>query len=186
MQYRTIMRFGAAVLGFGIPAVAVAQSATDAPYVPNEANPQPIEVLAIVVSARSCGPCNVPEYKSAVRRMMPMLARQVAKSGASFAAVGLGLDWNVDTARAYFQTLGAFDELVLGRNWWNTGAVAYMWRESVASPAMPQVVLVRRHTIDSQPRMTVSADSVIVRLVGEKQIVAWVARGAPIAARISP
>lgn len=163
----------------GAPTAIFAQSTTGTSYVPSEENPKSSEVLAIVVSARSCSPCNQPEYKTAIRNMKPLLARQLSGSGVSFAVVGLGLDWNVDTARAYFAALGKFDELILGRNWFNTGAVAYMWRDSVAVPAMPQVVLVRRRVVDTGGRMAVSADSLLARFVGSDEITAWVARGAP-------
>ena len=179
-----LCRVGLALTILGCLATpARGQTGVDTAYRPDTAEPRATELVALVISARSCGPCNRANYKDATRRMKILLARQAAQRGESFAVVGIGIDWNVDTARAYFATLGQFDELVLGRNWRNTGALAYMWRDSIARPAMPQVVLVRRH-IDFPPgssRMTVSPDSVLRRLVGASSIVAWVAQGAQIA-----
>jgi len=166
--------------GLAGPRVLRAQAMPDTTYVVSDREPGPLELVAVVVSSRWCAPCNRPEYKTAIRKMKVLVARQAAAKSESFAAIGLGLDWNTDTAWRYFASLGQFDELVLGRNWRNTGVITYVWRDSATTPGIPQVIILRRHVTESQTRLAVSPDSVLTRIAGAKQIVDWVARGAPV------
>ena len=64
-----------------------------------------------------------PESKEAIRQMKAMLAHQADSLKRPLSVNGIALDWFVDSGVAYLQSLGAWDEITVGNNWGNPGAV---------------------------------------------------------------
>lgn len=149
-------------------------------YAPSHQLPEGREVVAVYVGATSCGPCQLPAVKSAVRAMKPLLAAQARQHGAAFSVIGVAQDWDLNQGTTFLSPLGAFDQMVLGGNWTNIAVEQFMLRDSLAEMAMPQVVVFER-TVQLGRRITVSEPRVLKRITGGDQIPAWVAAGASIA-----
>jgi len=154
-------------------------------YVPRYVSPNGREIVAIYIGSSTCGPCLTPEVKAAVRKMKVLVADQAKKQGASFAAIVAANDWEISKATTFVEPLGEFDQLVLGGNWTNLAIERYVWRDPEGVPAMPQVLVIER-TVTSGSRMTFSEPKVLRRVMGGKEIPAWVESGAPISAPEAP
>lgn len=150
-----------------------------ADYVPSQRLPEGRELVAIYIGSTDCGPCQLPEVKSAVRAMKSLLAAQAKQRGVALTVIGAAQDWDVKRGAAFLEPLGAFDQVVIGGNWTNIAVEQFVLRDSVAEMAMPQVVLVER-AVQLSKRVTVSAPRVLRRITGGAEIPAWVAAGAPI------
>ena len=70
--------------------------------------------------------------------------------GDSFTTVGVSIDGPFDKGAAWLNQFGAFDEIVIGRNWLNSAVATYIWADPSATPAIPQLVLVRHRVAKSE------------------------------------
>jgi hypothetical protein len=148
-------------------------------YVPSQRLPKGRELVAVYIGSTDCGPCNLPQVKHAIRAMKPLLANQAKQLGMAFTAIGSTQDWDLRQGAAFFDSLGAFDQLVIGSNWTNLAVEHFILRDSLAIMGMPQVVVVER-TVQLGSRVSISEPRLVRRIVGGTDIPAWVAAGAPV------
>ncbi len=137
------------------------------------------ELIAVYVGASTCGPCLLPEMKAAVIRMKTLLDSTAKRNGYAFSAVGVSSDWLTEKGIAFLSDNGPFDQLVIGGNWTNLGVEHFIWNDSTAVPAMPQIVVLER-TVTLGARISMSAPRVLRRVSGLVDIPQWVNDGAPI------
>jgi hypothetical protein len=141
--------------------------------------PQGKELIVVYVGATSCGPCLLPETKSAVARMKVLLASFAEKNGYAFSAVGVATDWSTASGVKFLSDNAPFDQLVIGGNWTNLAVEHYIWRDSTATPAMPQVVVLER-SVTIGDRIDISPARVLRRVFGSDELPKWVEAGAPV------
>lgn len=129
-----------------------------------------------------------PQFDDAIRSVKTGLAKRAAARGASFAAVGIATDGDLQRGVDYLLNgksgdgdldFGAWQEIIVGRAWRNTGVVAYLWR-SAGPAATPQTVIVERDVATTNNGLRVGADRVVHRIVGVKDLAAWVKNGMPV------
>jgi hypothetical protein len=156
--------------------------AQSADYVPSNRLPEGREVVAVYIGSTSCGPCQTPEVKSAIRAMKPLLAAQARRHGVALSVIGVADDWDLQSGARFLEPLGAFDQVVIGGNWTNLGIEHFILRDTLTEMSMPQVVVVER-TVTLGKRITVSEPRVLRRISGVTDIPAWVGAGAPIELR---
>jgi len=149
-------------------------------YVTAQALPEGREIVAYYFGAQDCGACHYPAVKNAVLAMKGLVRDQAKKQGAAFSVVGVANDWEIPTAINFIASVGPFDQLVLGGNWTNLAIERFIWRDSTARAAMPQIVVIERTVTPLRAGMTFSEPKILRRLVGGDEIPAWVAKGAPI------
>ena len=153
--------------------------AQDTVYTPVHTMPDGREIVTVYIGAESCGPCHSPEVKHAVRAMKPLVAAQARARHAAFAAIGVANDWEIGKAEAFLSPLDQYDQVVLGGNWTNLALERFVWRDPQGVPAMPQILVFER-TVTPGARVVFSDAKLLRRVLGEKDIPAWVAQGAPI------
>lgn len=178
----------AAATGAERPAVAAAlRSTPSAPvsaagaeaYVPDYEFRSGEEVVLVFIGASFCGAQREPGFPAVVERAKTSLARHARAQGVQFRAHAISLDWKPADAMAFLEHFGAFDEISVGSNWLNDGAVRYIWRDMPSEPAVPQVVILRRR-VETQGAVSVRDERVVRRLMGTDQITRWVNDGARI------
>lgn len=125
-----------------------------------------IEEVAVLIGASWCSASKVPGFASSIRGVMATLHKEARTRGHAFSTVGVSLDWGPKQGMRWLDTMGAFDELIVGRNWGNDAAIQYVWRDPHARPAVPQLVLLRRHVLRVHGRIEFGSDSVLERIVG--------------------
>lgn len=123
-----------------LPSLASAQER----YTPSTADPSGPEVVAVFITAESCVGSRQPHMPDTIERMKQLLAEQAAQTGEGLSIVGISLDWNTRVGSDHLAKFGAFNEIIVGRNWFGTGAIHFVWRDHVGQPATPQIVLFRR------------------------------------------
>ena len=138
------------------------------------------ELAVIYFGSTDCGPCQLPQVKSAIRAMKPLLAAQAKQRRESFTAIGSAQDWDLKQGAAFLEPLGAFDQVVIGGNWTNLAVEQFVLRDSLTEMVIPQVLVLER-TVNLGKRVTVSEPRVLRRITGGVDIPAWVAAGASIA-----
>ncbi len=143
------------------------------------------ELVVVYIGATSCGPCLLPATKAAVARMKTLLASFATKNGYAFSAVGVSTDWVTADGIKFLNDNAPFDQLVIGGNWTNLAVEHYIWRDSSANPAMPQVVVLER-SVTLGDRIAISPARVLRRVFGSDEIPKWVEAGAPVALAAAP
>lgn len=101
-------------------------------------------------------------------------ARGADHRAALFATVGVATDGDVRIASEWLRSIGKFEEVDVGRSWYNLGATAYIWSDTVSLAAIPQIVLVQRTIHEDVPGRIRYSDVVVLRrALGSKEIAAW-------------
>jgi hypothetical protein len=154
--------------------------AQDTTYVPTTDMPNGKQIVAVYFGAKACGPCQTPTMKAAIRRMKPLVAGQARKSGASFAAMVVAVDRKLEDGLEFIKPLGAFDEYVFGSDMASSAAQRFIWSDTLASPVMPQVIVVERN-VEMIPHTSIKfGPDRVLRVVAGDSVPIWVAAGAPI------
>lgn len=90
----------------------------------------------------------------AIRGARTALRALAAQDGYLYSTVGISEHWSVASALRILEPLGPFDELIVGRNWLNTGVERYV-TELHGTAAVPQVlVMLRQIDMKSILRLT--------------------------------
>jgi hypothetical protein len=166
----------------GAPA---APSAASGEYQPDQKNPYGPEIVAVFLSSSTCIANQDPHLRPAVREMMRRLGVQRDSLHIGLSIIGVSTDWSTRDGLAYLQQFGEFDELAVGRNWFNDTVIRYVWQSPGSRPSEPQVILVARTLDPGTTRVTVSPERVLARIVSGDSIIAWASRGAPLPAMSS-
>lgn len=137
------------------------------------------EIVMIVVGSSQCGASTNRVLPAMVNRARTTLARSTEKDGKLFATVGVAIDWSIEDGMSFLRTTGPYSEVVVGRNWLNSAAVSYLWRDHSGRAALPQIIVIEREVAIDEADIHVGADRVIKRVVGLDSIRLWVDGGAP-------
>lgn len=148
-------------------------------YVPDLEFHSGEEIVLVFIGASFCGAQHTPGFPQVVEKAKVALARDAQARRVQFRAHAVSLDWMPAEALAFLSHFGAFDEISIGSNWLNDGAIRYIWRDLPGEPAVPQLVIVQRQ-IEKGGAVRVRDERVVRRLLGTEQITRWVNGGARI------
>jgi hypothetical protein len=157
---------------------AAAPAALVKKYTPAYASRTGKELMMVLVGASFCGAQRKPGFPQQVEDAKLGLQRQAAASGRQFSALAVSLDWETDDALAFLEHFGEWDQMSVGHNWLNEGAIRYVWRDMPADPTLPQILVVERDVEKGEQGIAVSGDRLVKRLQGTAEIEAWVRAGA--------
>jgi len=176
-----LLALAALIGGLAAPAALAAQGAAGT-YRPSNSNPEGREVVAILISSSTCIANQHAGFKPAVREMMRRLGVQRDSAKLHLSITGVSTDWSARVGASYFEELGEFDELVVGRNWFNSAITRHVWQAEGARPVIPQLILLERTVTQGERGPRIAGERVIGRFWGGDEIMAWAARGAPLPA----
>lgn len=124
-------------------------------------------------------------YVAAIQRARGAMRKFAASQGYYFSTVGISDDFSTRRGLEVLAELGPFDELVVGRNWLNSGVDKYVTARG-ASAAVPQLlVLVQRIRIGRDPVVSYGDSREMLRLIGTRPVEAWAKENYPITARLA-
>lgn len=124
------------------------------------------------------------EYIAQVVAARQSLEETAREKGYLYSTVGVSDAWNVDEGLAILRAFGPFDEVVVGRNWLNTGVKAYL-TDFGAKPAVPQVVVLL-HEIRLDDLSTMYRDRrELIRAIGPEGMAEWERGGFAVSVRSS-
>lgn len=165
-----------------VPSSAPAANATDSAKLAAMGIQSGPRLIVYVLLASRCSQCQEPDTKDAVRSLR---ARISAANGASFSSlsiVGVALDASFAEGLEYLQEVGldTFDEISIGNAWLNENVSRFVWKEQVAAPAVPQVIITSSVMSARADPLTVSFDNeaVVAVVRGRIALTRWVDNGA--------
>jgi hypothetical protein len=141
------------------------------------------QVRMILIGSSACGAHRNEILRAAVETAKQSLAERYTGEGQQFVSAGVAIDWRVEDGIDFLAAFGEFDEIIVGGNWLNSGAIRYIWRDFPGESAVPQVVVVKRSVTVSSATISVGEEELLARLAGAEQITKWVDLGAPIVQR---
>ena len=96
--------------------------------------------------------------------------------------VAVAINTDLREGLAYLDSIGFehFDQVSVGDGWQNQHVVRLIWRDHVAEPEAPQVILVTRamNARIDPVELTFTPDSVIGAVSGYRALLSWVDAGA--------
>lgn len=117
-------------------------------------------------------------FLGAVRRGRDAMRAYASNNGYYFSTIGISDDWSVPRGLALLDRFGAFDEVVVGRNWFNLGIDRFI-SSLGAVPGVPQLVITTQYiNVDTLPFIK-GALEVPLRLIGHQNIINWATRRFP-------
>jgi hypothetical protein len=97
-------------------------------------------LVVTYVGAEFCAQSRSPTTAAYLREILERLRSSRQALGREIVARGVALDWSLEEGLKHLSRSGPWDEMVVGRNWANTQAVHWFWRQDL-TPATPQVII---------------------------------------------
>jgi hypothetical protein len=113
-------------------------------YVPRGSIDHIEELVFVYISAEWCGFCSEPESVESVKSLKTMVKSKADSLGIGFLAIGISLDWEVDTGYQHLKKFGAFDEISVGSNWFGIGGLKYLFDDIPGRQGIPQILITKR------------------------------------------
>jgi hypothetical protein len=129
------------------------------------------QLLMIFVGSSTCGASRYPGLPATLRNIRQLLAEQARRQGKAFVSVGLSVDQDPWIGSEFLKPYGPFDEILSGRGWLNTGAIAFVVRDFPAQRAIPQLILLERDVEVEDSSISTVADRLTGRRIGVREIV---------------
>lgn len=144
----------------------------------------PIEQLVVVtISASFCVGNHVPGFRKSVGHINRLVESQADTTSLNFYSIGVSLDQQANRGIEYLDSLGTFTEIVSGGNWFNDGSRTYLLNVFPGPLAIPQIVILERFITSDTSSMHFDSATVLARIIGAREIVSWVNKGAPVTVR---
>lgn len=172
-----------AALAAGPSASAQAAAPDAAWYVPAYEPPSDgTELVVVYFGGSTCGWCYTDEAKTAVRAAVLALRDRAHAEGKAFAYVGVANDWDLEAGLDFLRDSGPFDEVVVGRNWFNQASAAHLFMNPGASAALPTVVVYEQDITTGERGPVFGGERYLAAVSGGPDLAAWAEAGAPIPA----
>ena len=163
------------------PVVSAQDVASDSSgYHPGYALPEDgSEVVVVYFGGSTCAPCSFPGFRAALRKAVLRLQERTEAAGKSFAFVGVANDWDVEAGLEFLESNGPFDEIVVGRNWFNTLSAEHLFMNEQAQAALPTLIVYEQEITrrDGQPYF--AGKRYQTALIGA-EVIWWVERDVPL------
>lgn len=134
------------------------------------------EVVLVLIGSSFCAGMRQPGFRPAFLAVRDTVAKRVRQAGRIFVTMGVSLDWDPGMGVALLKSYGPFDELAVGANWENIGAVDYIWNNKGVAE-IPQVVLLERSVSDDGRAIAYGPDRIVLRLTGMSALQSWMRAG---------
>lgn len=128
------------------------------------------ELVLVLIGSSTCPGATLPELREGIRLLRTGLTARARQSNQHPVLIGVALDTDRSRGAKWVETLGSFDEVLLGGGWVSTGALAYMWRDIPGEPSIPQVILFERTVTAAKGAWTVDMGELRGRWIGATEI----------------
>ena len=146
-------------------------------YQPSGRLPDGEELTLVYIGSSSCVWSNADELPGMIESLKHDLEAQAAARGIDFAAIGVAVDQVAADGLEHLDGFGAFDEVVAGRSWANTGVATYVYGDIPGKAATPQVIVLERTLDRDDAGMRYVTDRVLTRASGLLEIEDLVKQG---------
>lgn len=130
------------------------------------------ELMLVLLVSPTCGFSNAPSFRLLVDSLRQSLAVQARQRGVGFSVMGVSQTRDPESGIRQLSGFGTFDEIAVGRSWYNLAVGRYFLNTLGGSAMTPQIAVVERQLgLESAPQ--VSDERVLLRLVGLGDITRW-------------
>lgn len=136
------------------------------------------EIVMLVIGSSTCGASMNDSLPRIVASIATAAGNRAEAAGKQFATVGVAIDGSASAGLKFLSRIDQLDEIVAGRNWLNSAAVTYLWRDLPGNAALPQVVLIERPIEVDTKNIRVGKDSLLARVIGLDSLSLWARGGA--------
>ena len=112
-----------------------------------------------------------PAYVTQVRAARDSLRALATREGIYYSTVGVGTHWDIAEGLRVLNAYGHFDEVSVGRGWFNTGRFRY------SGGTVPAVLVFLEDITVGQTSWTSEALTEVARFEGRRSVREWAARG---------
>lgn len=167
-----------------LTSVALALVHRNVSIVPAEPRPRPAgdELVLILVGSPTCPAASDPHFPERFERIVAGLRERAEEEDVGLVTIGIGTGASPERSIEFLNSVGQFDEMMVGRGWLNSGALRYLWRDLPGKPSIPQVIVTRRR-LDMGPfgaSVVAGAETLLARKVGLPEIYRWDELGTPV------
>lgn len=158
--------------------VVLREEGSEAPWAASELFSDHLQIIVMVSST-----CHASRQltRQFISSMADAIARDAADHDLRIRTVGVATDPKVKSGTRFLMRLyPAFDEIVAGGGWLNSGTLLYMLREEVGPAAVPQVVVIHRAGSRDLDDPSIGEDYVLMRKVGVRELEMWEEQGFPV------
>ena len=140
------------------------------------------ELVLVYLGQSTCAPCTWDSFKADLEAAKVALAARAEADSLAFAVIGVAAEGHVEEGLAFLRGSGAFDELVIGRSWFNSAVLSHLWRPDDLDERVvgfPSVIVFERDMTMAET-IAASPPRYRVELAGADAVSEWVAAGAPL------
>lgn len=112
------------------------------------------------------------QYEDAVKGGRAAMRQAASAAGVHYSTVGVSDHWSVEAGMELLNRFGPFDEVVVGRNWLNSGVKRYI-TDIQGEDAVPQVVVILQRIGTHTKPLTYSTPRILLRAVGYGAVLEW-------------
>ena len=163
-----------------LPNPSTAQDSLD--YSPNhfETNDDLTKELNLVyIGASWCKPCIKDSLKQALEEAKITFYERAKEMDMNYSVIGVANNQSVQKGWDFLNSSGYFDEVVIGKQWRNSGSLEFIMKPKEVRPAIPQIIVFSRPLIFEEG-IKVGNKQILVRKVGAVAIHKWVEEGMPL------
>lgn len=117
-----------------------------------------------------------PVFASNVRSALDSIRSTTLRKGFLFSTIGVSDNWSTERGLLILERMGPFDELIVGRNWLNSGVELYVTALG-GRAAVPQLVVVARQIAIDERGVHYGETHELQRVVGGAELENWSRRG---------
>jgi len=144
-----------------------------------------VEIVFIYIGSPECSFCVNPAFAPVLNASRTSVKRRALSDSVAFTSHGISVGWDVEDGFEHLQSFGGFDEVSLGRNWFNLGAERYLWNEVPGTPATPQLLVIERLIVSPLEKTATGGYAVLetrllARYTGVHAISSWVDLDSPL------
>lgn len=138
------------------------------------------EVAFIFIASSTCAGVQDPGFPRMIDSARALARTTVSDRALTFASAAYVLDWDIAAGQRFLERFLPFDEVSIGRNWLNTGAVEYIWTDIPGEATIPQILILQRSITVTDRNIVVGPSKLLTRIIGVEEIRAWISAGATV------
>ena len=140
------------------------------------------ELLLVFIGSSSCPAAREKGFDKVVAQVTERMRHEADRRKALFGRIGVALDWQIADGLTFLDKFGKFDEVIVGRDWLNTGYDKYV-RNVRGDDGVPAIAVVSRQIVKRDSAISFANEVVLASVRGTIAIRKWLTEGAQLTSR---
>lgn len=136
------------------------------------------ELNLVYIGASWCKPCVKDSLKQALEEAKITFYERAKEMEMNYSVIGAANNKSVQKGWEFLNNSGYFDEVIIGKQWRNSGSLEFIMNPKDVKPAIPQIIVFSR-PLRFEDGIKVGNKKILVRKIGAVAIHKWVEQGMP-------